>query len=61
MCPGNFTNSSVDYYLDLFIKYESGMLPFKGGIPEQPNKIIELFNIIDYINTEKRRQAEKGR
>jgi len=32
------------------------MLPFKGTLPEQPNKIIEIFNIIDGIRLRKEKE-----
>lgn len=44
-CPGNYTKE-IEYYLEAFSLYEKGMLPFKGNLGEQPNKIVEIFNII---------------
>jgi len=48
-CIGNFQDSSVRYYWELFQKYQQNMLPYKGSLQEQPNKIIEIFNFIEAI------------
>jgi len=45
MCVGNF-NKEIDYIIEAFSLYEKGVLPFKGNLGNQPNKIIEVFNII---------------
>jgi len=44
-CVGNF-NKEIDYILEAFSLYEKGVLPFKGNLGKQPNKIIEVFNIL---------------
>jgi len=36
------------YFIEAFSLYEKGMLPFKGNIGDQPNKIIEVFNLISH-------------
>ena len=48
-CIGNFQDTSVRYYWELFQKYQQNMLPYKGSLQEQPNKIIEIFNFIEGI------------
>lgn len=35
------------------------MLPFKGTIQDQPNKIIEVFQIIEGIKNKKEEQERK--
>lgn len=44
-CVGNYVKE-LDYILEAFSLYEKGVLPFKGNLGNQPNKIIEVFNII---------------
>ena len=43
---GNFVKP-IDFLLEAFSLYEKGVLPFKGNIGEQPNKIMEVFNVIE--------------
>lgn len=52
-CIGNYTHSSVDYLIELYLNFQRGVMPFAGGIQEQPNKIIEIFQIIEQVNAEK--------
>lgn len=51
-CIGNY-NINIEFYLESFRKYDSGMLPFTGNLSDQPNKIIEIFNIIEQRRNEK--------
>lgn len=44
-CIGNHT-VPIDYIMDAFTLYEKGQLPFEGTLGDQPNKIIEIFDII---------------
>ena len=49
-----------DYIINLYIQYKSfGTLPFNGCLSEQPNKIIEYFNILRAIQNEEERKANK--
>ncbi len=63
-CIGNFTHTSVDYLIELYFNFQRGVMPFKGGIQEQPNKIIEIFQIIEQVNSEKQeakiKEAERN-
>lgn len=43
-------------YLEWHNKYEQGVLPFPGSMSEQPNKIIELFKMIDLYKQDKMKQ-----
>lgn len=53
-CIGNY-NISIGFFMEAFGLYEKGMLPFKGTIATQPNKIIEVFSIIEQRIREKRK------
>jgi len=58
-CPGNYTSLSVNYFIDLFYQYEKGVLPFKGGLMDQPSKIIEVFQLIDDKISQKKNELIK--
>jgi len=60
-CIGNFQDISVRYYWELFQKYEKNILPYKGSLQEQPNKIIEIFNFIDAILKRKQENKKEGK
>ena len=51
-CVGSFA-VPIDFLVEAFSLYEKGMLPFKGGIGEQPNKIMEVFQLIEARRAEK--------
>ena len=50
-CIGNHV-VPIDYLMDAFLLYEKGQLPYAGTLSEQPNKIIEVFEVVH------RRRAE---
>lgn len=50
---------NFDFYYALFNQYEKGVLPFKGPLVDQPNKIIELFGVLQSLNTEQEKIARK--
>jgi hypothetical protein len=58
-CVGNYTAIGFGYYLEVFLQYEKGVLPFKGSLGDQPNKMIELLHIIDAVYREKRSKENK--
>ena len=55
---GNFT-ANINYLFEAFFKYEQGIMPFNGTLGEQPNKIMEVFSVIDYRKTIKQKEADK--
>lgn len=57
-CIGNY-NIDIGYFIEAFSLYEKGMLPFKGTLGEQPNKMLEIFGIIEQRRSEKR-EAKEG-
>ena len=49
-----------DYIATLYGQYNKfGTLPFSGSLSDQPNKIIEYFNIIRAIQNEEEQKAYK--
>jgi hypothetical protein len=59
MCPANFYQGGHAKWIDLFRQYERGLLPFTGGIADQPNKAIELFNLIESLVIENRIEIQE--
>lgn len=58
-CPVNFYSQAFAVYIDLFRHFENGILPFKGGLLEQPNKIMEVFNLIESLKIERSNERQK--
>lgn len=62
-CIGNYVET-MDYFTDAFSLYEKGIMPYVGTLGEQPNKIIELFELIhrrraDYFKREEDKKPKK--
>lgn len=61
-CIGNFFDLTVLSLLEMQRQYEKGILPFKGSLAEQPNKVIEAFGVIEkykYDKAERERQLRQ--
>ena len=59
-----FDYPEFDYVINIYhIHTKTGALPYPGSISEQPAKIIELLNILEQLNLERRQreQAEQER
>ena len=59
-----FQLDEFDYVITLYHIYNNtGQLPYPGSISEQPAKIIEIFNILEQLDLERRQrdQAEYQR
>jgi hypothetical protein len=60
-CIGNYFDFSMTYFFELFNHYEKGVMPFPGTVMEQPNKIIEIFRVIQsYKNAKIEREHKKS-
>ncbi len=57
-CIGNFV-VPIDYLVEAFSLYEKGVLPFEGNIGDQPNKIMEVFQLIEVRRAEIHDQGKK--
>lgn len=58
-CIGNFRDLSVDFYLELFTKYEAGEMPYNKTFQDQPAKIIEVFKVIANIRDKLAKESAK--
>jgi hypothetical protein len=43
----------------MFRHFQRGVLPFKGGLFDQPAKIIEIFNLIENLDSERLKDLER--
>lgn len=57
-CIGNHT-VPLEYLMDSFVLYEKGTMPFEGTLGDQPNKIIEIFEVIHRRRREYNKRNEK--
>lgn len=60
----SYTVYNFDYLITLYFAYnDHHNLPFPGSVSEQPNKIIEVFNlfksVIHEVNEQERKKIEK--
>ena len=52
-CPGNFRDTRMGLWIDLWRGFNAGHLPFAGGLLDQPAKLMEAFKILDSLSAEK--------
>lgn len=57
-CPGNYYDGSVVSLIEMFSRFENGIMPFEGGYGDQPAKLINAFNLIDAIRRQKQTEAD---
>ena len=58
-CVGNYHAPIVLKYLEMYHAYEKGILPYRGSLSEQPNKILEIFGVITTHKHEKMIKEQK--
>lgn len=58
-CIGNWSSDAWAHWLELHEAYRRGILPYPGSISDQPNKVIEIFRVIDGWQTERQIEAAK--
>lgn len=58
-CIGNYYSQSVIMMMNAYLYFDQqGVLPFPGSLMEQPNKAIEVFNVMSQIKTDKMKAKE---
>lgn len=45
--------------IDMFRLFQRGILPFEGGLFDQPSKIIEVFSLLENLDAERNRDLER--
>ncbi len=58
-CIGNFYDKSVSSLYEMYTLYTKGVLPYKGALTDQPAKVIEIFQVIDGLRTDKIERLKK--
>jgi hypothetical protein len=52
-CIGNFYRNEIAHMYRWFLMFEKGVMPFEGPLSEQPNKIIEIFGVMEHYRNAK--------
>jgi hypothetical protein len=63
-CPSNFYNGFVAELIGMCSQFEKGILPYQGGLLDQPAKIIDALNMISGLKMEdelKRAEAMRAK
>lgn len=47
-------------YIRYYEYYKKGHLPFRGGVSEQPAKLLEIFNILESAEIEIRKKDSRN-
>lgn len=55
MCVAKLLPSEIKDYIRYYGYYRKGYLPFRGGISEQPVKMLEIFEILESAEVEVQR------
>jgi hypothetical protein len=57
----NLDRFNVSYFEFVIVAFEAynknGVLPYPGSLSDQPNKIIEIFNVLDSLKLEREQRA----
>lgn len=51
-CPSNYYSNYVVEIMPMARHLENGLLPYSGGLMDQPSKLIELLNLINSLRLE---------
>jgi hypothetical protein len=46
-CPIKKIPAEVSEYIRYYSYYKKGILPFRGGLSEQPAKLLDIFDVIE--------------
>lgn len=59
LCPANYWNASSQELIGIYGKFDKGLLPYKGGIMEQPAKFIEVMDLIESLTIKQQEEMSK--
>lgn len=51
-CPANFNNSGTAVLINYLDQYSKGIMPYAGGLLEQPAKFVEIMDLVHNLNSE---------
>lgn len=61
LCHEDYKYHGMNHVVFLYNHYKKGVMPFKGCLTEQPNYIIDIFNLLDELYKEyDEKQAPKS-
>lgn len=58
-CVANFKNSGAVEFINIEKSFSEGVMPFSGGILEQPSKFVELMELVHNLKIEHQKEMEK--
>lgn len=58
-CIGNYYNGYFAVFINDYIKFKEGLLPFEGGLYDQPAKFAELYSLVDNLIRENEQILER--
>lgn len=58
-CLGNYFNYQAMFALNTFPKYEKGIMPWEGGLYDQPAKFVELMGLIHTLKIAKEEELNR--
>ena len=59
-CICNFNNTFMSFYLEMHELYKKGIMPYQGGLDQQPAYLLEIFNVIDSLYFERNKELAKA-
>ena len=58
-CIGNHYYGQWASLINYFPSYEKGILPFSGGLMEQPSKFVEVMDLVHNLIKENQKEVER--
>lgn len=58
-CIGNYYDNYFASLINYYNKYNNGILPFNGGLFEQPSKFVEVMELVHNLINENNTSKEK--
>ena len=58
-CPANLRDGSASSLISVYDNYDKGIMPFSGGLLEQPSKFVEVMDLVHNLTSEYQTQRNK--
>lgn len=58
-CPANFWDGYSQEIISMYRLFERGVLPFTGGVMDQPAKLIQVMAIIEGLDLKEKAEQQK--
>lgn len=53
LCHESFQHPLMGYLLSMYQNYEKGILPFSGGLLDQPAQVMEILSLLSTLQSER--------